>query len=88
MNRFDPQFSSGYGVRGASVLHGGVFCLAFVVFFSGVWLLAPSASGFWLHFSMEGMYIYIYLFLFPLLFNCCILEPKSLICVLFAALWS
>jgi hypothetical protein len=63
MNRFDPQFSSGYGVRGASVLHGGVFCLAFVFFFFlafGFWLLAPSASGFWLHFSMEGMYIYIF----------------------------
>ena len=46
----------------------------------GANLHAHLAFGFWLLApSVSG---------FWLVFNCCILEPKSLICVLFAAVWS
>ena len=62
-------------------LKGGVF---FFAFFFGIffglffWLLA---SGFWLLASGSfGFWL--------LACICCILEPKSLICVLFAAVWS
>ena len=67
-------------------IYGGYFFLHFFgghVFF--VWLLASGfwllASGFWLLASGSfGFWL--------LACICCILEPKSLICVLFAAVWS